>query len=158
MKNKSNNTQLEDKLTEIAFSYVEKFIKDDSEQLCIHIERGSDEKNNYYKYVFYSSSILNENLNLPYKYIHRQGKVGVSIFFFDKEREIPEGIKERLKKDSLWVSLSDMDEFKKHKPVIVLSDNPTWDVFICKENIEKFDTIESAYGIEDKDKVTEICN
>ncbi|PID69660.1 MAG: hypothetical protein CR989_00480 [Flavobacteriales bacterium] len=158
MKNSRNNNQLEDKLTEIAFSYVKKFKKEDDKQLYIYIKRGNDKKDNYYKYVFYESSILGEDLDFPYKYIHRQGKVDVSLFFFDKEREIPEDMKERLKKDSLWVSLSDIDEFKKHKPVIVLSNNPTWDVFICKENIEKFETIESPYGIEDKDKITKICN
>ena len=124
MKSDSENTQLEDKLTEIAFSYVEKLKEESNGQLCIYIERGDDIKNNYYKYVFYSSSILNENLNLPYRYVYRQGNRNVSLFFFDKEREIPKDMKERLKKDSLWVSLSDIDKLKKHKPVIKLSPAP----------------------------------
>ena len=158
VKSNSHNFQLEHKLTEIAYSYVEKFKKEDEKHLCVHIERGNDKNDTYYKYVFYESSILGERLDLPYRYIHKQGKLDVSLFFFNKEREIPENIKEQLKKDSLWVSMSDIDEFKKHKPVVVLSGKPVWDVFICKENIEKFKIIESPYGIEDKDSFTEICN
>ena len=153
----SKNAKLESKLTEIAFSYIEKLEESDG-QLFIYIERGNDIKNNYYKYVFYSSSILNENLNLPYRYVYTQGNRDVGLFFFDKERERPKDMKERLKKDSLWVSLSDIDRLKKDKLVIKLSHMPVWDVFICKENIEKFEIVESAYGIEDKEKVTKVCN
>lgn len=150
MKGNSNTQKLEDKLMEIALSYVKKIKKEDknNEQFYIYIEKKNDKNTNYYKYTFYNSGILNENLNLPYKYVNKQSEENFSLFFFDEQKKPSKNLKENLIKDSLWVSLSNIDKLKSHKPVIKLSHNPVLDVFICKENIQKFKIIESAYGLE----------
>lgn len=160
MKDNSDSLKLESKLMEIALSYVKKLRKENksNEQLYIYIEKGNDKKTNYYKYTFYNSGILNENLNLPYKYVNKQSEENFSLFFFDEQKKTSKNLKENLIKDSLWVSSSNIDKFKNHKPVIKLSHNPVLDVFICKENIQKLEIIESAYGMEEKDKVTGICD
>lgn len=160
IRDNSDSLKLEGKLMEIALSYVKKIKKENksNEQFYIYIEKGSDKKTNYYKYTFFNSGILNENLDLPYKYVNKQSEENFSVFFFDEQKKPTKNLKENLIKDSLWVSSSNIDKLKKHKPVINLSHNSVWDVFICKENIQKFKIIESAYGMEEKDKVTDICD
>ncbi len=157
---KNNIETLEQQLTELVDSYVEKIRKEkrNGELVFIYVERGDDEKEDFYKYLFYDSAILNENLELPYKYINKEAEENFVIFFFDKERKVADGMKERLTKDSLWVSSSNIDEMKKYRPVIKIQHSPVWDVFICKEDIKKYDIVESVYGLEEKDKITEICN
>lgn len=159
MKEDNHKSQLDEKLAEIAHSYV-KMLREDTkhdELLCIYIERGNDRNNNFYKYFFYDSGILSENLNLPYKYINKEAENNFVVFFFDEQQKVLDNMKESLEKDSLWVSLSNIDKVKKYRPVIKISHNPVWDVFICKDDIVKYDVVESIYGLEEKEKITEIC-
>ena len=159
MKDDNYNSQLEEKLIEIAHDYVKMLREEtkDDELFCIYVERGNDENNNFYKYLFYDSVILSENLDLPYQYINREAEENFVVFFFDEEKKVPDDIKGNLEKDSLWTSLSNIDRVKKYRPVIKMSHNPVWDVFICKGDISKYEIIKSIYGLEEKDKVTEIC-
>lgn len=157
---KNNIESLEKQLTELASSYAKMLRKEkgDVEPLFIYVERGDDDKQDFYKYSFFDSGILSENLDLPYKYINKEAEENYVIFFFDEEKEITEGIKESLKKDSLWVSSSNIDEMKKYRPVIKIQHNPVWDIFICKTDINKYELVESVYGLEEKDKITDMCN
>ena len=97
-------------------------------------------------------------MDLPYKYINKEAEENLVVFFFDKERKVADWMQESLKKDSIWVSSSNIDEMKKYRPVIKLQHYPDWEIFICKEDINKYEIVESVYGLEEKDKVTEICN
>lgn len=158
-KNNNDNGRLEEKLEEIAYAYVKMLRKEtqDDELLCIYVKRGNDKMNTFYKYHFFDSGILSENLDLPYKYINRETEDNFVVFFFDTERTIPEDIEKNLEKDSLWTSIANIDIIKKYRPVIKLSHNPVYDVFICKDDISKYEIVESIYGLEEKEKVTEIC-
>lgn len=154
------HTVLEKKLVEIALTYIESIngAQQNDMLLCIYIEKENSTMESYYNYRLYNSSILNENLNLPYKYINKEKEENYVLFFFDKQKEIPEKLRENLKRDSLWVSISNIDKMKKKRPVLSMSENEVWDIFFCKKKPVKFKIIKSAYGMEKEDKVIEICN
>lgn len=158
-KNYNDNRQLEEKLVEVAYAYVKMLRKEiqDDELLCIYVKRGNDKKNTFYKYHFFDSGILSENLDLPYKYINRETEENFVVFFLDEGKNVPDDIQRNLEYDSLWTSMSNIDEIKMYRPVIKMSHNPVWDVFICKDDTNKYEIIESIYGLEEKEKVTEIC-
>src|SRR5690554_1478331 len=158
VKEDNYNSQLEKKLEEIAYSYVKMLRKEtkDNELFCIYIEKGNNKDKTFYNYVFYDYGILSENRDLPYKYINKETEENFVVFFFDKERKIPEDIEKNLEKDSLWTSMANINIIKKYRPVIKLSHNPVWDVFICKDDISKYEIVESIYGLEENEKTTEI--
>lgn len=153
------NDSLEQMLTVLVDSYVKMLREetDDDELFFIYVKRGNDEKDNFYKFLFYDGAILNENLDIPYKYIDKSREENFVIFFFDKEKGIPNNMKQSLIEDELWVNLSTLDKKSINRPIIKVHSYPVWDIFICKEDIDKYEIVKSAYGLEEKDKITEIC-
>lgn len=150
---------IEEKLTELVHSYVKMLREEtgDDELFCIYVERGNDDNDDFYKYRFYDDAILSENLSLPYKYIDKSKEKKFVIFFFDKEKNVPKHMKNSLIEDELWVNLSTLDKKSINRPIIKVHSYPVWDIFICKDDISKYEIIESIYGLEEKEKVTEIC-
>jgi hypothetical protein len=155
-----SDIQLDKKLIEIAQFYVKKYKNksESDELLCIYIERDVDINNAFYKYHFYDSGILSENLDFPYMYVNKEEEENYVIFLFDKKRKLPNDIKANLIKDSLWTSLSEIDVFKKYRPVVKMSSCPVWSVFLCKSNIEKYEIIESDNIINVFNNVDRVCD
>jgi hypothetical protein len=156
----ASNVQIEEKLLEIAHAYVRALNVDTSykELFCIYITRENNKSKNFYLYQIHDSGILNENLDLPYKYVNKEAQESFVVFFFDAQRKVPRNIKKKLEEDSLWTSLSNIDKIKKNRPVIKMSASHVWDVFICKNDKNKYEIIQSIYGLEEEERFTDICD
>ena len=142
-------------------SYIKELRNENIEYpLFVNVEIKKDNpKKDYYEVLIYTHTILlEESEKRPYDFFELDFKGKNIIYYFDNNQT-----KESSKNEVIYKQLKEKNLIKEHKNiteeegVFLVNEMESWNLFICKNNLEKIEIVKSSYVLEENEKPKNLC-